>query len=97
MLNRRKLMTTVLAGSAAFVGGAAAARAFSIEAMPADVAAAYALRCGGNVAGHDTLMRSARTALDGEIAKGLKPAGAQEIVVCPICGCKMVVSADPSF
>jgi hypothetical protein len=97
MLTRRKLLTTVFAGSAAFAGGAAAARAFSIEPMPADVAAAYALRCGGNLAGHDALMRSARTTLDGEIAKGLKPAGAQEIVVCPICGCKMVVSADSSF
>ncbi|HVZ02485.1 MAG TPA: hypothetical protein VHA35_23470 [Dongiaceae bacterium] len=97
MLTRRELLSTVLAGSAAFVAGAGGARAFSIEPMPADVAAAYALRCGGNLAGHDALMRSARTTLDGEIAKGLKPAGAQEIVVCPICGCKMVVSADSSF
>jgi hypothetical protein len=97
MLTRRQLLNTALGGSAAFLAGAGAAQAFSIEAMPSDVAAAYALRCGGNVAGHDALMRSARTALDGEVARGLKPAGAQEIVVCPICGCRMVVSADSSF
>jgi len=97
MLTRRRLLNTVLTGSAAFIGGAGAARAFSTEPMPADVAAMYAAHCGGNVAGHESLMRSARTALDGEIAQGLKPAGAQEIVTCPICGCKMVVSADPSL
>ncbi|HVO04799.1 MAG TPA: hypothetical protein VMT54_21575 [Candidatus Cybelea sp.] len=74
------------------VTGAAAARAFSFQAMPADVAASYALRCG-NVGGHDQLMQQARVTLDGEIAKGLKPAGAQEIVICPICGCRMVVSS----
>jgi hypothetical protein len=97
MLTRRKLLTTVFTGTAAFVGGAAAARAFTTEPMPADVAAAYALRCGGNAAGHDALMRSTRITLDSEIAHGFKPAGAQEIVICPICGCKMVVSADSSF
>ena len=97
MLTRRRLLNTALAGSAAFVAGAGAARAFSVEPMPSDVAAAYALRCGGNVAGHDSLMRSAQTALDGEIARGLKPSGTQEIVICPICGCRMVVSADTSF
>ena len=96
MLTRRELLNTALAGSAALVGGAAAAQAFSIEPMPADIAAAYAARCG-NVAGHDALMRSARTSLLGEIAQGLKPAGAQEIVVCPICGCRMVVSAGSSL
>ena len=99
MLTRRKLLTTVFTGSAAFVGGAAAARAFSTEPMSASVKAAYALRCGGsgNADGHDALMRSARTTLDGQIAQGLKPAGSQEIVVCPICGCAMVVAADSNF
>jgi hypothetical protein len=77
------------------VGGATAAWAFSYQTMPADVAAAYALHalaCGGKVDGHNALIAKARAALDGEIAQGLKPAGAQEIVVCPICGCRMVVS-----
>jgi hypothetical protein len=97
MLTRRQLLSTTLAAGGTFLAGVDAARAFSIEPMPSDVAAAYALRCGGNVAGHDALMRSARTALDGEIANGLKPAGVQEIVVCPICGCRMVVSADSSL
>lgn len=96
MLSRRELLSTCLAGSAALVGGATAAQAFSYETMPADVANALALHelaCGGNVDGHNALIASARATLDGEIARGLKPASAQEIVVCPICGCRMVVSA----
>ena len=93
MITRRDLLNGAVAGSAAFIAGAGAAKAFSIEPMPADVAAAYALRCGGNVSGHDQLMKTARATLDGEIARGQKPVGAEEIVVCPICGCKMVVSA----
>ena len=96
MLSRREWLSTCLAGSAALVGGATAANAFSYETMPADVANALALHqlaCGGTNAGHDALMAKARASLDSAIAQGLKPAGAQEIVVCPICGCRMVVSA----
>jgi anaerobic selenocysteine-containing dehydrogenase len=96
MLTRRDLLNGTLAGSAALVAGAAAAQAFSVVPMPLDVKAAYALRCGGNIGGHDELMKTARLALDGAISSGQKPVGAQEIVVCPICGCKMVVSADSS-
>ncbi|HVM85164.1 MAG TPA: hypothetical protein VMW18_14835 [Candidatus Binatia bacterium] len=95
-LNRRNLLSTALAGSAAFLAGATAARAFSVEPMPHDVAAAYALGCG-NAGGHGQLMQTAQTTLRHDIASGLKPPGAQEIVICPICGCRMVVSATPSL
>ena len=95
MLTRRELLSTAIAGSAAFLGGGAAARAFSIEPMPRDVATAYALRCG-NVGGHDQLIQTARNTLQSAIASGAKPAGAQEIVICPICGCRMVVSLTSS-
>ncbi|HVO01634.1 MAG TPA: hypothetical protein VMT54_05500 [Candidatus Cybelea sp.] len=92
MLTRRDLLNGTLLGGTALLAGTAAARAFSIEPMPADVAAAYALRCSTTL-GHGQLIQTTKTALDAQIAKGLKPVGAQEIVVCPICGCKIVVSA----
>ncbi len=63
--------------------------------MPPAVAADYLAGCGGaNVAGHDQLMQTARALLKGEIAQGIKLATAQEIVTCPICGCRMVVTAS---
>jgi hypothetical protein len=95
MLTRREILSTALAGSAAFVAGATAAQAFTEQTMPPDVAAEYARGCGGaNVAGHDQLMQTVRAALRGEIASGAKPTGAEEIVSCPLCGCRMVVTAD---
>jgi hypothetical protein len=93
MLTRRDVLNGSIASSVALVTGAAAAQAFSIEPMPFDVRTAYALRCSN--AGHDQLIEAARTALAAEIARGQKPVGFEEIVVCPICGCKMVVS-DPA-
>ena len=93
MLTRRELLSTAIAGSAAFVAGASAAQAFTEQPMPPAVAAEYALGCGGGDSGHDQLMQTARTALQGEIKSGLKPAGAEEIVSCPICGCRLVVTA----
>ena len=86
-------MSTALAGSAAFIAGASAAKAFTEQPMTPDVAADYARGCGG-AGGHDQLMQTARTTLLGEIANGLKPAGAEAIVTCPICGCRMVVTAS---
>jgi len=97
MLTRRQLLSTAIVGSAAFVAGASAAEAFTQQPMPPAVAAEYALGCstgGGSAGGHDQLMQTARSALQGEIANGIKPAGAEEIVTCPICGCRMVVTAS---
>jgi hypothetical protein len=94
MLTRREILCTALAGSAAFVAGASAAQAFTEQTMPPDVAAEYALGCSGATSsGHDRLMQKVRAALKGEIASGAKPASAEEIVVCPLCGCRMVVTA----
>ena len=95
MLTRRELLSTAIAGSAAFVAGASAAQAFTEQPMPPAVAAEYALGCGaGSTGGHDQLMQTARALLKGEIASGLKLAGTEEIVTCPICGCRMTVSAS---
>jgi hypothetical protein len=100
MLTRRELLSTAIAGSAAFVAGAAmiripGAQAFTEQQMPPAVAAEYLAGCtSGNVAGHSGLIAQARALLKGEIASGTKPAGAEEIVTCPICGCRMVVTAS---
>jgi hypothetical protein len=95
MLTRRELLSTAIAGSAAFVAGASAAQAFTEQPMPPAVAAEYMAGCAGaGIAGHDQLMQAARTLLKGEIAKGLKLATAEEVVTCPICGCRMVVTAS---
>lgn len=95
MLTRRELLGTAIAGSAAFMAGASAAQAFTEQPMPPAVAAEYLAGCTGTkVSGHGQLIEQARALLKGEIANGLKPAGAEEIVTCPICGCRMVVTAS---
>jgi len=95
MLTRRELLSTAIVGSAAFVAGASAAQAFTEQPMPPAVEAEYLAGCTAtNVSGHDALIQKARTLLRGEITSGLKPAGAEEIVTCPICGCRMVVTAS---
>jgi hypothetical protein len=95
MLTRRELLSTAIAGSAAFVAGTSVAQAFSEQPMPPAIAAQYALGCGnGSAAGHSQLLQAARTLLLGEIAGGTKPVNAEAIVTCPICGCRMVVTAS---
>jgi hypothetical protein len=93
MWTRRQLLGTTIAGCAAFGTGTGVAQAFTFQPMTPDVAADYANRCGANLSGHDQLMQSARAALQGEISNGLKPAGAEELVICPICGCRLTVTA----
>ncbi|GAB2176048.1 hypothetical protein [Dongia sp. agr-C8] len=93
MLTRRQLLNTTLAGSAAFLAGASAAQAFTEQPMPPAMEAEYLAGCGGNNGGHDQLIQKARAVLLGEIAQGVKPAGAESVVACPICGCRMVVTA----
>ena len=103
MLNRRQLMTGAAFGSAAVaigtVVGARAAAAFTIEPMSAPVKSAFALACkpfGGPMGGgdHGALVTSAQATLKTEIARGVLAANAQEVVVCPICGCRFIVTAD---
>ena len=93
VVTRRQLLTTAVAGSAAFVAGASAAQAWTEGPMPPTVAADYAKGCGATIGGHSQLMATARTTLLSEIASGIKSANAEEIVVCPICGCRLVVTA----
>lgn len=95
MMTRRQLLGTALAGSAAFLAGSSVAQALTQQPMPPAVAADYLAGCAStNVAGHGDLIAQARALLKGEIASGAKPAGAEGIVACPICGCRLVVTAD---
>jgi hypothetical protein len=95
MMTRRQLLSTAIAGSAAFMGGVSAAQAFTEQPMPPAVEAEYLAGCASRTsAGHSDLITQARALLQGEIASGVKPAGAEAIVTCPICGCRMVVTAD---
>jgi hypothetical protein len=95
MMTRRQLLGTAIAGSAAFTVGASAAQAFTVQPMPPAVEAEYLAGCAAsNPTGHNDLISQARALLKGEIASGVKPAGAEEVVTCPICGCRLVVTAD---
>ncbi|MGH6880590.1 hypothetical protein [Hypericibacter sp.] len=99
ILTRRQLLAGVALGSVGVGLGARAARAFSIEPMTAPVSKAYGLACQPTAApgiDHLQLIADTRALLQGEIAHGLKPADAQEVVVCPLCGCSITVTADAS-
>jgi len=99
MVSRRHLLLASIAGT--LVGGfaARAASAFSIETAPKIATDAFALACkpfGGPMGGgdHGALVTSAQATLKTEIARGVLAANAQEVVVCPICGCRVIVTAD---
>ncbi|HWA45736.1 MAG TPA: twin-arginine translocation signal domain-containing protein [Hypericibacter adhaerens] len=98
LTRRQLLMGAAWGGVAAGLGGRAA-QAFSIEPMPAPVSKAYGLACQPASSGatdHVQLIADVQAMLKGEIASGLKPANAQEVVVCPLCGCAITVTADAS-
>src|SRR5689334_8866706 len=91
-LTRRQLLAGAALGSVGVGLGARAAQAFSLEPMPAPVAKAYGLACQPTSApgiDHLQLIADTQVLLKNEIASGLKPAGAQEVVVCPLCGCSV--------
>lgn len=96
MLSRRQLLIgSVFGGMAAGLGSRAAA--FSIETTPRFAANAFALACkplGGS--DHGSLVASAQATLKDEIARGVLPAGAREVVICPICGCRFIVTVASS-
>jgi len=46
---------------------------------------------------HSQLIASVRATLKGEIANGTASANAEQVVVCPICGCRFIVTADASY
>jgi len=97
MLSRRQLLIgSVLGGMAAGLGSRTAS-AFSIETTPRFAASAFVLACKPlGASDHGSLIASAQATLKDEIARGVLPASAREIVICPICGCRFIVTADSS-
>ena len=101
-LSRRRLLLASIASTIAGGFAARAASAFSIETTPKVASDAFALACkpfsgamGGG--GHGALVTSAQATLKTEIARGVLAANAQEVVVCPICGCRFIVTADSAI
>ena len=102
MLTRRGLLSGVAggivlgSGAAAFVARSAAA--FTLEPMPKPVAGAFALGCKPLAGGdHSQLIADAQAQLRQEISGGALPANAQQIVVCPICGCRFTVTVASAY
>ncbi len=100
MLTRRALMTGAALGGIATGLGGRAAMAFSIEPMSKPIATAFALACKPAAAGgsdHSQLIADVQALLRGKIVSGAAPANVEQVVVCPICGCRIIVTADASY
>jgi len=95
MLTRRELLGTAIAGSAAFVAGASAAQAFTEQPIAAR-------RGGGIHLGLQQCRHRRSRPVDadrprppqGRDRRRVQTGRAEEIVTCPICGCRMVVTAS---
>jgi hypothetical protein len=96
MPSRRKVLLG--AGATISIAGLGAVRAWALSSeplAPGDLQA-LSLACGGQSA-HMQLLADARLLLDDAIKRGVKPANATEIVVCPLCHCAFQVSPDITF
>ncbi|MET1027651.1 MAG: hypothetical protein ABWY00_10820 [Dongiaceae bacterium] len=108
MLTRRHLLSGIALGSLVAPLAARPAAALTVEAMPKPLADMAALRCTAQAenatfttplpAGeHGRLLSQMRDLLMQKIAAGANPATAQEVAVCPFCGCALTVTAQASF
>ena len=109
MLTRRQLMSGIALGGLMAPLGLRSARALTIEPMPKPLSDAAALRCTANIdtvsmttavptaADHKDLLAKMQELLRQKIAAGADPATAQEVAVCPICGCPLTVTAQTSL
>jgi hypothetical protein len=112
MLTRRHLLSGiaqgVLMGSVAVPLAARSAFAITLEDMPKPLSDMAALRCtaqandpvsaGPFPAGdHGALLAKMRQMLSEKIAAGADPLTAQEVAVCPLCGCSLTVTAQAAF
>ena len=109
MLTRRQLMSGIALGGLMAPLGLRSAAALTLEPMPKPLSDAAALRCTANIdtvsmtttvstaADHKDLLAKMQEALRQKIAAGADPATAQEVAVCPICGCPLTVTAQSSL
>lgn len=93
MNTRRAALLGMVAGLAGSAILSRSARAFSVEDLPPDAAAAFDAACRP-ASDHAGLIAAARKDLLARIARGFLPADASEQVGCPVCGCSFTVTAD---
>lgn len=109
MLTRRQLMSGIALGGLMAPVGLTSAVALTMEPMPKPLSDLAALRCTANIdnvsltttvpmaADHKDLLAKMQDLLRQKIAAGADPATAQEVAVCPLCGCPLTVTAQSSF
>lgn len=109
MLTRRHLLSGIALGGLMAPLSLRSAFALSAEPMPKPLSDLAALRCTAKVdtvnlssalpatADHADLLSQMRDKLRQKIAAGADPATAQEVAVCPLCGCPLTVTAQSSF
>lgn len=96
MPSRRKILLG--AGAMISVAGLGIARAWALSSEPLPPADLEALSLACNTpSSHTQLLADARLMLDDAIKRGVKPADATEMVVCPLCHCAFKVSPDLSL
>ncbi|HVJ34084.1 MAG TPA: hypothetical protein VND94_13285 [Terriglobia bacterium] len=109
MLTRRHLLSGIALGSLVAPLSLRSAFAITAEPMPKPLTDMAALRCTAKLdtvslasgapvaADHSALLNQMRDLLKRKIAAGADPATAQEVAVCPLCGCPLTVTAQSSF
>ena len=109
MLTRRHLLSGIALGGIVATLGRSSAFAIKLEPMPKPLGDLAALRCTAKAdtisltgaapasGDHVALLSEMRTLLQRKIAAGADPATAQEVAVCPLCGCPLTVTAQSGF
>jgi hypothetical protein len=109
MLTRRHLLSGIALGSLMAPLSLRSAFAISAEPLPKPISDLAALRCTAKVdnasltgvvpdaSDHSELLGKMKELLRQKIAAGADPATAQEVAVCPLCGCPLTVTAQNSF
>jgi len=109
MLTRRHLLSGIALGGLMAPLALRSATALTLEPMPKPLSDLAALRCTAKAdtvsltdglptaADHGDLLARMRDTLMQKIAAGADPKKAQEVAVCPLCGCPLTVTAQASF
>ena len=104
MLTRRHLLSGIALGGLTIPFVRHSATALTLEPMPKSLGDAIALHCSAKAdtvsltsADHGDLLARMRDTLLRKIAAGADPKTAQEVAVCPLCGCPLTVTVQNSF
>ncbi|MDY0885732.1 hypothetical protein ACFPL7_02875 [Dongia soli] len=108
MLTRRHLLSGIALGTLTVPLATRSALAITLQDMPKPLSDMAALRCSAQASDlaaagplpagdHSALIAKLRQLLSDKIAAGANPMTAQEVAVCPICGCSLTVTAQAAF